>query len=179
MSQTSIKLGLGLSPLLEMFGFGCDFLCGLRRFVPWLLKIMERAERSHVLMSCEFRMLQACDRFSVSRSRVGVCWPSNEKDSSMREVEQRKQKLTTTRVIKKHLEFDWEGSKSLIITRPWISVIFCIIAFHWITRAIIFIVLLSRFCLLTMTCKICGSHSGVFKTQVSRDRTAFSSGSNI
>jgi len=105
-SQTSIKLGLGLSPLLKMFGFGFDFLCDLRRFVPWLSKITERAERSHVLMPCEFRMLQACDRFSLSRSRVGVCWPSNEKDSSMRGVEQRKQKLTTTRVIKKHLEFD-------------------------------------------------------------------------
>jgi hypothetical protein len=106
MSETSIKLGPGLSPLLEIFSFGFNFLCRLRRFVPWLPKISERAERSHVLMFCEFRMLQACDRFSVSRSRVGVCWPSNVKDSSMGEVEQRKQKLTTTRVIKKRLEFD-------------------------------------------------------------------------
>lgn len=106
MPQTSIKVGLRLSPLLKMLGFGFDFLCGVRRFVPLLPKITERAERAHVLMSCEFRMLQACDRFSVPRSRVGVCWPSNEKDSSMREVEQRKHKLTTTRVIKKHLEFD-------------------------------------------------------------------------
>jgi hypothetical protein len=86
MSQTSVKLGPEFSPLLKMFSFGFNLLCGLRRFVPWLPKITERAERSHVLMFCEFRILQACDRFSVSRSIVGVCWPSNEKDSSMREV---------------------------------------------------------------------------------------------
>jgi hypothetical protein len=40
-----------------MFGFGFDFLCGVRRFVPLLPKITDRAERAHVLMSCEFRML--------------------------------------------------------------------------------------------------------------------------
>jgi len=57
MPQTSIKVGLRLSPLLKMLGFGFDFLCGVRRFVPLLPKITERAERAHVLMSCEFRML--------------------------------------------------------------------------------------------------------------------------
>jgi len=57
MPQTSIKLGLRLSALLKMFDFGFDFLCGVRRFVPLLPKITERAERAHVLMSCEFSML--------------------------------------------------------------------------------------------------------------------------